>query len=390
MNRRSWLIISLCLNLLLAVLVAWAAKSRLDRAPSPIVSQTITQRFIRLQSVTNLLVPPVVEVAAPFHWRQLESTDYRVYVENLRAVGCPELTIFDIVAADVNDLFFHRVGELVDGVTGRFWDLAARPQDMKNMVEAKEKELSALDEQKDEIMAALFGETNPADKLLAEENQTEQLANDRQTLGFLSAEKSATVIEIRERATAARRALDALPPPERQLKIRELEAQQQRDLQAALTPAEYGEYQLRTGNAANIRDQLTNFDGTEAEFRAVALAKMNSKSDQPIQQLLGPEKFAAYQRALDNDYGQALRITDRFDLPDQTAVQIYQMKKEVEARAKELRADPNRPLEERQAILQAMQAEAEKSFSAALGPEAFKAYQKYNGGWIEHLAGNGN
>ncbi|MDE3068356.1 MAG: hypothetical protein KGJ60_12500 [Verrucomicrobiota bacterium] len=42
----------------------------------------------------------------PFRWRQLESTkDYRVYVANLRAAGCPEPTIEDIVRGDVERAF---------------------------------------------------------------------------------------------------------------------------------------------------------------------------------------------------------------------------------------------------------------------------------------------
>ncbi len=45
--------------------------------------------------------PPAVESAGPFRWSQLEATnDYRSYVANLRAVGCPEPTIRAIVTAD--------------------------------------------------------------------------------------------------------------------------------------------------------------------------------------------------------------------------------------------------------------------------------------------------
>ena len=43
-----------------------------------------------------------------FDWRQVESSDYRTYIQNLRAIGCPEKTIQDIVVADVNALFDSR------------------------------------------------------------------------------------------------------------------------------------------------------------------------------------------------------------------------------------------------------------------------------------------
>jgi hypothetical protein len=39
--------------------------------------------------------------SAPFHWRQLESTNYLTYVANLRRIGCPAQTIRDLISAEV-------------------------------------------------------------------------------------------------------------------------------------------------------------------------------------------------------------------------------------------------------------------------------------------------
>jgi hypothetical protein len=54
----------------------------------------------------------------PFRWSQLESSDYRVYVANLRGIGCPELTIRDIITADVDNLYSTRRRELHSDGTG--------------------------------------------------------------------------------------------------------------------------------------------------------------------------------------------------------------------------------------------------------------------------------
>lgn len=51
--------------------------------------------------------------AAAFRWSQLESTDYRTYVANLRDIGCPEQTVRDIITADVDSLYRARRQELV-------------------------------------------------------------------------------------------------------------------------------------------------------------------------------------------------------------------------------------------------------------------------------------
>jgi len=45
------------------------------------------------------------QTTQPFRWTQLESTNYLVYVSNLRAIGCPEQTLRDIITADVASLY---------------------------------------------------------------------------------------------------------------------------------------------------------------------------------------------------------------------------------------------------------------------------------------------
>ena len=56
-----------------------------------------------LASAQPVVIAPRPE---PFLWSQLESTDYRTYVANLRAIGCPEQTLRDIVMADVDEAIY--------------------------------------------------------------------------------------------------------------------------------------------------------------------------------------------------------------------------------------------------------------------------------------------
>ncbi|SPE55817.1 exported hypothetical protein [Verrucomicrobia bacterium] len=44
----------------------------------------------------------------PFHWRQVEPTDYRSYIANLRGIGCPEQTIRNIITADLDAAYASR------------------------------------------------------------------------------------------------------------------------------------------------------------------------------------------------------------------------------------------------------------------------------------------
>ena len=386
MKRQSWLVISLCLNVLLGGALIWAAKHRPDGVTGPRSSQMITQRVVRVETRTNETAASAVEVAASFHWSQVESTDYRTYIENLRALGCPELTICDIVSADVAELFDGKIKELVDGVTGRFWNLLVTPHAMERLIDEKQKELRTLSDQRDEMMTALFGEQTPADTLSQAENQADKSASDRRRLNFLPDDRFAKVMEIQDHFDRAlREAGVSYWPVQHGDKFKELDAQRLREIQAELTPQEFQEYQLRTGDPAGVRNQLANFDGTEEEFRAIALAKLDSRNSDPLRQLLGPEKFAAYQRSQDNDYNQILRITERFDLPEATARQLHEFQKEASAQAKKIRENKSRTLEDRQTILNAIRAETEKSISAALATTEFKAYRKYHGAWLEQL-----
>ncbi len=62
---------------------------------------------------------PVAASAPPrFQWSQLESAEYPAYIANLRGIGCPERTVREIVAADLDDLFAPRRGPFVAKLTG--------------------------------------------------------------------------------------------------------------------------------------------------------------------------------------------------------------------------------------------------------------------------------
>jgi hypothetical protein len=61
-------------------------------------------------------------------WSQVESSDYRTYIANLRRIGCPEQTIRDIITADLDGLYSPKREALqrklaatdsIAGLTGR-------------------------------------------------------------------------------------------------------------------------------------------------------------------------------------------------------------------------------------------------------------------------------
>jgi hypothetical protein len=64
-----------------------------------------------------------------FDWRQVESTDYRTYIRNLRAIGCPEQTIHDIIVADLNTFFDEKENHPLSRPI-EFWKTGTDPKDL--------------------------------------------------------------------------------------------------------------------------------------------------------------------------------------------------------------------------------------------------------------------
>jgi len=93
---------SVLLNIvfLLGALVAW----RQARVTAPVNQENERPS---VQSVTVAPVGPGESLAPlkTFHWSLVESADDATYVRNLRAIGCPERTVHDIVAAAVGHRF---------------------------------------------------------------------------------------------------------------------------------------------------------------------------------------------------------------------------------------------------------------------------------------------
>jgi hypothetical protein len=75
------------------------------------ISPPVTATAVEPQ--TPMAPPAVQMVVAPFHWSQLMSTNgYRAFVENLRAAGCPEATVEDIVWGDTGRAYSVMRGRL--------------------------------------------------------------------------------------------------------------------------------------------------------------------------------------------------------------------------------------------------------------------------------------
>ena len=118
MNSRRISIVLMAVNLGLVgavVYMVFALKS--DPVPDPgpvrteVITSTVTQIAVRKINATNNLLAALA--GRPLNWRALESTNYVQYIENLRAFGCPEETIRDIIITDIAKLYARRRAEYI-------------------------------------------------------------------------------------------------------------------------------------------------------------------------------------------------------------------------------------------------------------------------------------
>src|SRR5205823_9107650 len=88
-----------------------------------------------------------------FTWDQIESPDYATYIAKLRAIGCPEATIRDIIVADVNQLFSRRRATEVVTAEQQWW----RSEPDPDVTQAASERLKTLETERRTLLTTLLG-----------------------------------------------------------------------------------------------------------------------------------------------------------------------------------------------------------------------------------------
>src|SRR6058998_3436242 len=115
-----------------------------------IAKQILTNRVVTVRTgqATNIVIEP----GGIQNWAALESTNYYVYIENLRAFGCPEETMKDVIAMDIAKLYQGKRAEARrNGKPYRYWE-----QDDKGNFEVDRK-LVELEKEEHNLIRTLLG-----------------------------------------------------------------------------------------------------------------------------------------------------------------------------------------------------------------------------------------
>jgi len=377
-----------------------------------VVTNTVTQIAVRKINATNNLLAALA--GRPLSWRALESTNYVLYIENLRAFGCPEETIRDIIITDVAKLYARHRAELRRELQPyKFWQPTDPVGGYPGAAEFQRRTRELDTEQRQLIR-----------ELLNVDLRTEmaRYTNDgdypERDYSFLPQDKQERVQSLSEQYdemeqdvyTRARGLLADADLEE----LKQIQRQRRADLASVLTTEELEEYELRHSDTSdNMRGALGAFLPSEEEFRRIfklqrafdlefaqgfdnrdhsamelqsrAAYQASQSLNSELAKTLGPERFAQYQRSQDGDYRALLQVTDRFGVSADVAAKVYNMKQAAEAIKAQVESNPNLTDDQRAQIIAGIAKQTERSVAASLGGDVYNTYAKNGGQWLGSL-----
>lgn len=334
-----------------------------------------------------------------FDWRIVETTDYKKYAANLRALGFPEELVQTIVIADINKLYEPR-------------ETALRPKVIPFDAPVSQRQTKVTQEDLDRMHQL-------------REVQMEKQAAVKDILGIYVPRDTITTPTARN-YVAYEYALNSMPPEKRDAVQIALEnewfaddvnkyldrtsyvdvykrTREERNaaLTAILTPEEFERFEMNSNPAGTeLARRTIGMEPTNEEFpemfgiawdhwvetggvgglwRAVPvppeqIAAADAKMDVRMKEALGPERYLDYQMAT-SETGQQLRnLAARYDLPRETIVQTFQWQVEADQISKVLArpqqsANPGDPSQ-----LKTRLAELQQQSEQILGPALWQAW----------------
>lgn len=342
-------------------------------------------------------------------WEDLQAGSDTDYVANLRREGFSLDIIHLLVAQRIRDRFKDRLDALRPKHKDEYWrrDGSYSPN-ADPSPEARAARRAILREINETVRQAIgpeFETMNPSER-------AQRLRNYGNLPRVKADQITAINVDYHELGAQVRdRAGGVLLKEDRDL-LRLLDAEQRADVAVALTPDELLEYDLRSSTSAgNVRGQLTYFNATEEEFRALTAVQLAfdreygsvypSKQETErrkeaekqlaaqMQSVLSPERAAEFQLVTDPVYQGNASFLQGFNYEPALAREMLALQRSITERAAAIRNDPLRSGPIRENELAALHREATEKLGATLSPKALETYQTREvGKWLKELRTN--
>lgn len=398
MNVRVLAVVSVLVNVALVV-VGWRAGRAPGATTAVVTEPAVPSEAVRV--VTNVTRVELTETneAAPFHWRQVEAGDLKQFVANLRGIGCPPESVRAIIESELWARFLPRRRLLLDPFHQRYWDLAATGSDIDKASESIDQSLAKLKEETIDKLDEIAGQAIPKQQRQFSYQQVEYLPESKQ--------RALEELEQRhnEEMGKVRPEQGGKMTSELQAKRDKLMAQRNEAIRALMTPEEYAEYEIRRSSHASIAQGAMGFEATPDEMRGITriyqqfpaadarfdrkdpnaaakearAAEAKSQREAALKESLSPERYTQFQEGLDGSFQEVYRITERYELPRETASAAAGL---LKAHAEALSRLHKAGLQDKQELAQrelVVQAETRAALLRVLGERALGTYEKYQG-----------
>lgn len=236
-------------------------------------------------------------------------------------------------------------------------------------------------------------------------------AEKRQSLQDIQQDYQELISEVNQDTQGFRLASDAE-------KLRFLQEEQKRDMEALMTPEERKTYELRMSNTAQqLRWKMTQYDATEQEYLTIFPLqkafddKYNPRQNDPyaeqverdqnfwkdrqaaekqlqdqIKSLIGEQRYADSLRLQESDWTQLEAATRRLELPADTPTRLYALRDTTASAVKQIADNSSLSNEQKKAALGVLATSTREQVRASLGFEGAEAYFKNNGmTWLKEL-----
>lgn len=404
MKSTAILVISLIGNLILGIaLILNIRQAPMIRQPAKGTSSShvLTQQLVKAVQVvkTNVL-------KETFSWAQIESPDYPTYIANLRAVGCPEPTIRDIIVADVNHLYARKkIAEKPVISSDEWWK--REPDTIA--AEAEAKRIEALERERRQLLTALLGPNwDEVERLEKTQPSTSLFALSGPILSKISPETAQALADsytrMKQKYAEHLASARAMGQSENPVIVASIRKRFRSEIESLLTPEQLEEFLLRYSHiSTQIRQQFQGMNLTPQEFRAIFRARdamekqmdpndfgntqeaiqkramLEAKADEEIMRVLGQERFQLYKSYKDPVYGEAKTIAQTIGLPTEMIQPLYEINRIVKSEEQRIRNDTSMTPEQKEAELQNARQAQISAIRQLLGDEAFKKWEELYG-----------
>jgi hypothetical protein len=404
---------SLCLNLALAgAAVGLFQKSVSPRMPTSAatVSHEMASPAAAYRSTASNSPASITYVTNHFAWSKVEAEDFEHLATNLRAIGCPEKTVRDIVIARGRRALEKISKEAEPKLP--FW-IAGLCRTRANETAEREARLA-----QEKIMARLERVVGPdiflGDTEMMKTDELEMQGAMRFVIGplpeetFLKLAAKLAWFQAHHKELCSRTRGVWLETDEAELA--QLRTRYHRELAALLSSAQLEEMTARMAMIPQL--DRVNFEATDlttADVRQLSLLRarfsdplsetrsfldsdsLTNEQEQALKaaerQFLGEVRFAQLERAADGNFKALFSLGQEHNLPRAAAEKVFELHQLTAQEVAQLRDDESLSQEDRQQRLAQMQADVQLAVLQVLGANASGQYLGRGGAWLTNVTG---